>query len=548
MSTIKTIIANSLSSYIQIDNKTPDKNHFETLIQQMKVIIIGSKDIPKMIKWFESGILRISYDIRIRINSSKLASDFVLVLIEFIKLYPQKKTLLEKEIISMINIIYYCYSRNTNSHDGKMMIDIQPLILEITKKSTLTTAIVETIFAYTSFDYDIFEFVDNKEIMLKSKQFCTKLLENKLDPQNLNKLIERIKNSDSKMEIHTKLYNSFQAINVNYRYKYEYWNIYINLHLFTGMMFTWSDLELLITSLKPINPLKYSEILQSIMEIMKIIDKKTTLDIIHYVSAQHYIHYVELFQSIPFEHFTLDTVDPLLKYLTNLPLFKIIYKGEYNAKLLQKIIINNTKINHVGQNIKIDIAIFDYCYKQVHTNLSREENIAIMNSALNCCCTEFISYLMENKFVDSYVDLCQLYSENESDIWATLEILNKYNVKLNKDSYINMLHNLKCVIIEPKDTKIIRLKKFTIYQNEEDSNKDYVEFIESIKNELKQKLNRYISPKECLEKIINSDLDISISNIIRIENWQSRQILYNYLKSTNKIKTVKTVIKKTLHP
>lgn len=541
------LIKKEPSHYIVKENIKTENSIFSTVVEQIKNLEFTSKDILCMLKWFKKiSYHNIPYDIRQKLITSKLVKDVMNLFIEFIKLYPKNKNLLDREIEQMLetitNLSYY-NQPHYNNNQPISKINIQEFIVEITKKTTLSEKIIETIMAMDECQVELDDYVKSKEILLNYKPFCEKILYKKLPQDKLDEIV-MILLPINKLELKEmkKFKSNFNKI-VDYlnqhqmKETYELWKSYIEFNNKINMKLEYDDIKGIIYKKKCMTTKDYNLILDLAIQNIGILTPDFIIKILPltgYASVD-INSIIDIFK-YPHEKFTIQNVDLLLKNINNVQLFQLLYTDTYNDILLKKVInYHNLSETDPKTRQKIyDMKIFNHCYKS--SQLTQEQTKDLMNMALNLCKEHIIGYLLDNKFPQDEVDLNLIYTTSEADLIKILETCNKYNIKLNIESYTH------CVKLLSNLSPLEKFKKYTIYENEPDDDKNFLEFIETVKQNigLYNKI-KYLTIEKCLELITNNELNVTISDIINIDSCQTREFLYNYLKDTNKIKTVKTI-------
>jgi hypothetical protein len=544
----KLIKRKDLTDYIVKENIKTENSIFSTFVTQMKAVEFTSKDILCMLKWFKDiSYHSIPYDIRQKLTISKLVKDVMNLFIEFIKLYPKNKNLLDKEIEQMLEIINnlsYYNEPSYNNNKPTSKINIQEFIVEITKKTTLSEKIIEIIMRIHNCQVELDDYVKSKEILLNYQPFCEKILYKKLSQDKLDEIINILLPFDQVKKINytDKFRSNFNNIisNLNQhqmKETYELWKSYIEFHNKINMKLQSYNITDLLYNKNSLLSKDYNLILDLVIQNIGILTQGFIIKILPltgYASVD-INSIIDIFK-YPHEKFTIQNVDLLLKHINNVQLFQLLYTDTYNDILLKKVIIyhNFSEPDPKTRQKIFDMKIFNHCYKSAQ--LTQEQTKDLMNIALNLCKEHIVGYLLDNKFPQDEVDLNLIYTTSEADLIKILETCNKYNIKLNIESYTH------CVKLLSNLSPLQKLKKYTIYENEPDDDKNFLEFIETVRqnNGLYNKI-KYLTIEKCLELITNNELNVTISDIINIYSPQTREFLYNYLKDTNKIKTVKTV-------
>lgn len=542
------LIKKEPSHYIVIENIKTENSIFSSIITQMKAIEFTPKNIPTFLKWLKKlEYYNIPYDIRRKLLISELIKDLINLYIEFIKLYPKNKNLLDREIEQLLDEL-----ENTSYQKKDKKINLQDFIVEITKKTTLSEKVIEKIMSMYNFQVELYDFVKSKELLLKYLPFCEKILYKKLPQDKLDEIVNIVlpfgeTTKNKYMEQFRFNFNKIIGVLNQHQMKdrFELLTSYIEFNNKVNAKLIYLDLQALLTMKKNMLTIDYNSILDLIMENIGILTKECIIKILEYVPLNNSSIDIQLVIDIfnnkySFEKFTIQNVDLILKHIYNIELFQLLYTDTYNEQLLKKIIMYNNlyKYPTIKKEQMANMEIFNHCYKLAQVTL--EQNKELMNTALHLCKENIVGYLLDNKFPQDQVDLNLLYSDTLVDIIKILEICNKYNIKLNIDSYTHILKMLKNTF--PLNTDTVQLKKYTIYEHEADDDKQYLEFIDSVKQNMALHDNiKYLSIQKCLELITNNELNITIADIVVIQNYQTRQFLYDYLKNTNKIKTVKTI-------
>ena len=421
---------------------------------------------------------------------------------------------------------------------------IDDLITEITKKTTLTDTQIGSIFNKNYLGFNTYNFIQNKTILLTSKFICDKILKGQIEETIYNEICVSFKTQlkSDKERIINNLRTNFQYI-IQYLNPHQFtdannmWKVYIKFYNDVNMTLSAADLSLLMSKKMSV---KYSELLDLMITNIKSLSTIFIRDLLQISVADMTQLLINIFTNYPIEKFSEKNISLVIKYI-NIELLKCIYGGPYNTFLLKNIILQyKPNVNCTNQYYTTTFNMFVSCYKEIQSisQLTSEDNRSLMCIALNIGNHLVVTYLLENKFAYQDINITDLYTQNEQDIYKILDSFNKFNIKLDIHWYSHVVNILN------KDIATLQplLKKYTIYQNEADDNKEYQDFLQEIKNKIAtNNMLKYLTIEKCLQLILNSELNITTSDIIHVADIHTRLFLYEYLKSTNKIKTVKTV-------